>query len=74
MTNSSIFAAFERMWQHIVSAIGNALSSAKTYTDDAVAQKTQVQIITWDEELDEPSSGEGIAPEAPTIPNTEGGE
>ena len=26
----------------------SALSSAKTYTDNAVAQKTQVQFITWE--------------------------
>lgn len=49
MTNASILAAFERMWQHIVSTISNVLSSANTYTDNAVAQKSQVQIITWED-------------------------
>lgn len=26
----------------------NNLATAKTYTDDAVAQKSQVQIVTWE--------------------------
>ena len=49
MTNTSILAAFERFWQHVVAAISNALSSAKTYTDEQVAQKTQVQMIIWED-------------------------
>lgn len=61
-------------------------TSAETAADEAIAladTKAQVQIIIWDEELDEPSSGEGIAPpssgegvapEAPTNTGTEGGE
>ena len=36
MANTSIFAAFERMWQHIVALV-----------DSKTAQKSQVQIITW---------------------------
>lgn len=48
MVNASIFAAFERMWQHITAAINTAIGNAKNYTDDAVAQKSQVQIITWE--------------------------
>ena len=49
MTNASILAAFERMWHHITTAINNVIASARTYTDDQVSQKTQVQIITWED-------------------------
>lgn len=49
MINASILAAFERLWQHILAKIGEMTSSAQAYTDNAVAQKSQVQIITWEE-------------------------
>lgn len=38
MTNASIYAAFERMWKHITD---------KFATAESVAQKSQIQIITW---------------------------
>lgn len=31
-------------------ASDKALASAKTYIDDAIAQKSQVQIITWEDD------------------------
>lgn len=34
MTNTSILAAFERMWQHIIVALNG---------------KSQIQIVTWEE-------------------------
>lgn len=40
MTNPSIYAAFERMWQYIVSLVGGAVSSAKEYTDESVVNYT----------------------------------
>ena len=79
MANTSILAAFERMWSYVVialngksdvshnhddmyyteaetdnkftlinSSIETSLQEAKTYVDEAVAQKTQIQIITWE--------------------------
>lgn len=52
MTNTSIKAAFERMWQHVVAQVGNskteALNEAKAYTDEAIATKFAVQILTWE--------------------------
>lgn len=39
MANTSILAAFDRMWQHVIAAINSA-----------VAQKSQVQIIIWEED------------------------
>lgn len=70
MANASILAAFERMWQHVVFALGGksdishthddkyynqgqidiALEDTKSYTDSAVAQKSQIQILTWEDE------------------------
>lgn len=34
MTNTSIFAAFERMWQHVVAALGDKASTAHRHDDD----------------------------------------
>ena len=45
MKNASIFAAFERMWQHIVAAF-----ATKQEMDNAVSQKSQVQMITWEDD------------------------
>ena len=38
MANTSIYAAFERMWQHIVSALGNKADKSEVPT---------IQIIRW---------------------------
>lgn len=35
MANTSILAAFERMWEHVVAALNN---------------KSQVQMITWEDD------------------------
>lgn len=35
MANTSIYAAFERFWQHVIARIG---------------EKSQVQMITWEED------------------------
>ena len=56
MVNSSILAAFERMWQHVVTAISSKSDISHThdkiyYTkieiDSNLSQKSQVQFITW---------------------------
>lgn len=73
MANTSIFNAFERMWQHVVTytntEISKLINSAPTTLDtlgeiatameenadvvqaldNAIGQKSQVQIITWGE-------------------------
>lgn len=57
MANTSILAAFERMWQHVSNKLASSLEEAKSYSDDnldaanvytdsAVSQKSQVQIVT----------------------------
>lgn len=47
MANTSILAAFERMWQHVVAALSNKADTADV--DNAIAQKSQVQIIIWED-------------------------
>lgn len=47
MANQSIYAAFERMWHHIITKMEAKSAAHVEYTDRAVAQKTQVQMITW---------------------------
>jgi hypothetical protein len=41
MTNASIYAAFERFWQHIVALVGqksdSTLADAKDYTDSKIS-------------------------------------
>lgn len=46
MANTSILAAFERMWQHVVAALSNKADTADL--DNAVSQKSQVQFVTWE--------------------------
>lgn len=49
MTNASIKAAFERLWLHIIAKVGSkAEKSDVENLQSAVAQKAQVQIITWE--------------------------
>ena len=59
MANASILAAFERMWQHVLAVIGNKADATHTHDDtyytktelnDALTQKSQVQIITWEDD------------------------
>lgn len=38
MTNASIYAAFERMWQHIISALSNKANKTEVPT---------IEIIRW---------------------------
>lgn len=38
MANPSIYAAFERMWQHILAKIGTRFNESISYTDEAVAE------------------------------------
>lgn len=40
MANPSIYAAFERMWQYVVSLVGGAVTSANEYTDESVVNYT----------------------------------
>ena len=40
MTNPSIYAAIERLWQHVVSLVGGAVTSANEYTDESVVNYT----------------------------------
>jgi hypothetical protein len=56
MANTSILAAFDRMWQHVVSALNkksdishnhNDLYYTEAETNTLLSQKSQVQIITW---------------------------
>lgn len=35
-----------RLWTHIIAKLGNKVD--KTEFDESIAQKTQVQIITWE--------------------------
>lgn len=56
-TNSSILAAFERMWQHIVSALATKADTNhkhndiyyKDEIDTILNQSSQIQFITWEE-------------------------
>lgn len=45
MANQSIFNAFERMWQHIVAALGDKSEKDHNH-DDAYATKTEVNTMT----------------------------
>lgn len=45
MTNTSILAAFERLWQHIMN-----LFATKQEVNNVVSKKAQVQIITWEDD------------------------
>lgn len=49
MANASIKAAFERMWQHITTALNNKSDLNHNHTDlqEQLDEKSQVQIITW---------------------------
>lgn len=51
MANTSIRAAFERMWQHIVVALSSKSDANHGHADlqEQLEQKSQVQIITWEE-------------------------
>ena len=46
MANASILAAFERMWQHILVAIGNGSADLQ----EQLEEKSQVQIVTWEDD------------------------
>lgn len=50
MANTSIYAAFERMWQHIVAALGDKSNVNHTHNElqELIEQRTQVQINTWE--------------------------
>lgn len=45
MTNQSIKDAFTRFWQHVLLGIDEAKNELNTKVDN----KSQVQIITWEE-------------------------
>ena len=58
MANASILAAFERMWQHVVVLMSNKADSnhnhndlyyTKNEVDNSLSNKSQVQIITWED-------------------------
>lgn len=46
MSNTSLFAAFERFWQYVVALVGEK-QTAIDDLNESVAQKTQVQFVTW---------------------------
>lgn len=46
MANTSILVAFERMWQHVLVAIGNNNANMQ----EQLNEKSQVQIITWEDD------------------------
>lgn len=52
MANTSIKAAFQRFWQHVVAEIGtrsdSALASAKEYTDSKVGTNSSITYGTED--------------------------
>lgn len=50
MANASIKAAFERMWQHITTALNNKSDSDHSHTDlqEQLDTKSRIQIITWE--------------------------
>lgn len=52
MANTSIFNAFERMWQHITTALNNKSDLNHNHTDlqEQLEGKSQVQIITWEDD------------------------
>jgi hypothetical protein len=51
MANTSIYAAFERMWQHITIALSNKPDKADLdRVEELVTQKAQVQFIDWEDE------------------------
>lgn len=59
MTNTSIYAAFERMWQHIVSALGNKANI--TDLDNKVDKVSGKGLSTNDYTTDEKNKLAGIA-------------
>lgn len=52
MANPSIYAAFERMWQHVLLKLKEyaLLEDIDEYIDNAISESSQVQIITWEAE------------------------
>lgn len=42
MANQSIYNAFQRFWQHVLAVISDRVG-------DIEAQKTQVQIVRWED-------------------------
>lgn len=48
LIKGKIISGDESTLSNAKSHADNNLATAKTYTDNAVAQKTQVQIITWE--------------------------
>ena len=55
MANASILAAFERMWQHIVSALNKKSDLSHSHViseipdlQEQLEKITQVQIVTWE--------------------------
>lgn len=51
MANPSIYAAFERMWQHIIAAIGNKAEKAdlNAHTSNANIHITSAERANWNE-------------------------
>jgi hypothetical protein len=49
MANTSIFNAFERMWQHIVAALGNKSDLDHTHTPEEIGALTP-SVFSYDED------------------------
>ena len=59
MANTSILAAFERMWQHVVVALGsksdldhdhNDVYYTQLEIDENLSHKSQVEIVIWEDD------------------------
>jgi hypothetical protein len=59
MTNSSLYAAFERMWQHITILVGRKVDkvdgkglSSNDFTNEEKSKlnsSTSIQLVSWDD-------------------------
>lgn len=65
MANQSIFAAFERMWQHVVAALGNKADATHAH-DDLYYTETEVdtKLSAVDASIDKITSGTTVVKEA----------
>ena len=66
MTNTSIYAAFERFWQHVVAAIGNHSHAA----EDVLYTTSEGEVLTTQEALDQLFALIYVGSTEPTDANT----
>ena len=69
MANPSIYAAFERMWQHVVAAIGNKAekSDLNAHTSNANIHITSAERANWNEAKTRADNAQAKADSAYTL-------